>query len=132
MAFHEECREANVEPEISEGIRRIHPLIESALVTYDAVCVETTGASREILDDLLSFEDRTTLMLVGVRAPLDVCLERIASRDQSEQIPLSEPEIRRVYDLSSAHDIPLDLVIDNTNLTDKDIVRVVRQTLDGK
>jgi len=131
LAFHNECREEGVEPDIAEGISRIHPLIESALGAHNAVCVETTGASRDILSDLMSFGDRTALILVGVRAPLDICLERIASRDQSVHIPHSVQEIRRVYEQSSAPDIPLDLVIDNTNITDNDIVRIVRQTLDG-
>src|SRR5512134_1557953 len=68
MKYYAECREAGREPSIGEGVRRIHPAISAALGSYRHVCVETTGASREILDDLLSLGGTSNTLLVKVSA----------------------------------------------------------------
>jgi len=67
MSYHAECARSGRRPDIPEGIARIHPLIADALRAHEHVCVETTGASPEILDDLLSLAARST---AWSRAPL--------------------------------------------------------------
>lgn len=111
---------------IAEGIEQIHPLIAEALQRGGHVCVETTGASPEILGDLVALGERVGLLLVNVRAPLDVCLERISARDQTHQIPLDEAGIREVYRLGDELDLKFDLVVENVGLTDEGLLRMLR------
>ncbi len=122
LAYYDECARAGREPSIAEGVRRIHPMIAEALETNRHISIETTGASREILDDLLSFRARHPVLLANVHAPLSVCLHRIATRDPSRQIPMDEGGIRQVHELSEALDLDFDVALDTTDLSDTDIV----------
>ena len=121
MQYHAECKASSREPSIAEGIARVHPRIAEALQEHEHVCVETTGASREILDDLLSIQASQTLV-ARVAAPLDLCLQRIAARDQENQIPMDVEMIHKVYALSVAAPLQADLTLENTALSEADVV----------
>lgn len=123
MRYHAECAAAGRPVRIDVGIERIHPAITRALSIYEQVCVETTGASREILDSLISMGERFGRLLVQVQAPLPLCLERIAARDPSHQIPMHDEDIRSVHALSSAVDLPFDITLENINLSEEQILR---------
>lgn len=123
LAYHRECAEAGRQPNIGEGISRIHPLIEQSLRRHTHVCVETTGASGEILSNLLSRPESNSVLTVRVRSSLALCLTRIAARESSEQIPADEARIRLAHRLSERcaveHDVDLD---NNADLSDDEIV----------
>ncbi len=123
MAYYADARAAGREPVIGEGIRRVHPAIAAALGEHAHVCVETTGASAEILADLLTLRPAAETLVVRVTAPLDRCLERIAARDPTHQIPMDVASIRRVYELGEAAAVVPTLTLDNEPaLTDDAIV----------
>lgn len=122
MAYHAECEAAGRPVDIAEGVAHIRPLLAEALAAHEHVSVETTGASREILDDLLASGRERGTLVVRVRAPLEVCLARIASRSPRHQIPLDEESIRRVYELGEATPVDADLTLDNVGLADAAIV----------
>jgi hypothetical protein len=121
LADHDECRAAGCQPVITDGIARVHPRLAEALRAHRHVCVETTGAAPEILADLLALAPAETLV-VRVRAPLAQCLERIAARDPTQQIPMDEETIRKVDALSGAAAVTPALELDNVALTESEIV----------
>ena len=129
MAYYADCGEAGRGPSIEEGIARAHPSVAKMLEEHSHVCVETTGASREILEDLMRLGEGTGLLLVRVKAPLEVCLKRIAARDQAHQIPVDEAMIRRIFELSEALDLPFDVVLENTSLTKQQLLVQVASLL---
>ena len=131
MAYHAECEAAGrpVGMVVVEGVARIHPLLAAALREHEHVCVETTGASPEILDDLLALGADSGRLVVRIRAPLPVCLARIASRDPHHQIPLDEESIRRVYLLGEAAAVDADLAIENVALADRQIISLFQAFL---
>jgi len=129
MSYYAECQAARRQPVISAGIARVHPLIVDALRTHEHVCVETTGASSEILNDLLSLKHPAQTMLARVSAPLDLCLARIAARDQTNQIPMDVESIRKVYALSEAAKLRPDLTLENVRLTDAEIISLFKSVL---
>lgn len=122
LAWHDECRAAGRAPDLAGGIARVHPRIAAALATHAHVCVETTGAAPEILADLLALRPPADRLVVRVAAPLDLCLRRIAGRDPTEQIPLSEEAIRGVHALSTAAAVAADLALENLALDEAAIV----------
>ena len=75
LDYYAEGGASGRQPVISEGIGRVHPLIAGALRSHEHVCVETTGGSAEILDDLLSLEEPSKRLVARVCAPLDLCLQ---------------------------------------------------------
>lgn len=122
LSYHSECAMAGCEPVISEGIARVHPLIGQALRRHAHVCVETTGASDEILRDLLALAAMESILKVRVQAPLDLCLRRIQARDASQQIPMDDERVRLVYALSESCAIQPDVLLENHGLTEDEVV----------
>ncbi|MCZ7645627.1 MAG: hypothetical protein M5U26_10130 [Planctomycetota bacterium] len=129
MAWNAECRGAGRAPNLAGGIAAVHPKLAEALGAYEHVCVETTGASREILEGLLALQPRTRTLLVRISAPLDVCLERIAARDATHQLPADEATIRKVHALSEALELDADLSFENAGLAEATFVERVAQAL---
>ena len=129
MDYHTECKTAGRQPGIPEGIAKVHPLIKDALQTYPHVCVETTGASKEILEDLLSLTQLEDTLIVRISVPLEICLERIAQRDQSEQIQMDINAIKEVYELSQALEIDDSLAIENIDLSEDEIIALFKPHL---
>ncbi len=107
---------------IKDGIEAVHPALLEALKTHRHVSVETTGASPEILEHLRSFAESVSILLVKISAPWSVCLERIATRDPTNQIPLDVETIRKVYDLSVAQNLAFDIELENVSLSDSQIL----------
>lgn len=125
MAYHAQCRASGSEPSIPEGILTVHPKIKEALSIHEHVCVETTGASPEILNGLLSLSSSEMTLTVRITAPLNVCLQRIATRDQTNQIPLDIDTIKKVYGLSSSLEMPAAIRLENFSLSEAEIVSAV-------
>jgi shikimate kinase len=126
MDYYAECERLGKEPLISEGIEKVHPRIAEALREHENVCVETTGASAEILDALLSLGRATELFLVRIHAPVELCLQRIACRDQMNQIPMDLDSIRKVHELSESMQLQANIEIENDHPTEDEIVALFK------
>lgn len=129
LAYHRNCREAGRQPTIAEGIAEVHPALAHALDQHPHVCVETTGASSEILDALLSLRPRSEIVIARVMAPLELCLQRIGTRDQTDQIPLETEAIRKVHAMSESLNLESDIALSNMRLTEQEIVEPFRRVL---
>ena len=129
MRYHADCQAAGCQPVISEGIAKVHPRIVEALRTHEHVCVETTGASAEILNHLMSLAPPSQRLVVRISAPLELCLERIAARDQTNQIPMDVESIRKVHALSTAAQLRPDLTLENLRLAEAEILSRFRKDL---
>ena len=129
MSYYEECRANGTEPNILEGIAKVHPRISACLRAHDHVCVETTGASPEILNDLLDIESPRNTLIAQILAPLELCLNRIATRDQTNQIPMDIDSVRRVYSLSLAAEVQPQIVIENVSLSDMELVKIFKNVI---
>jgi dephospho-CoA kinase len=132
MAYYAECRSKGQAPSIPEGIRVVHPKIRETLSVSRHVCVETTGASPEILGDLMSLAPARDTLVVRVSAPLELCLERVASRDQTHQIPMDSENITKVYQLSTSAAVNAALMLENSTLSEEEVVRLVGGALSGR
>ena len=128
MAYHRACKADGREPVVAEGIARVHPAISRALA-HSHVCVETTGASPEILDALLSLKSRSETVIARVTAPLELCLQRVLARDQTDQIPVEMDVVRRVHALSESVGLAADITLNNVQLTEQEIVMRFEQAL---
>ena len=129
MAYHAECRAAGRPPVLAEGIARVHPRIAQALREHEHVCIETTGASPEILVDLLSLAPEPERLVARVEAPLELCLERIVSRNPTHQIPMDLEGVRQVHALSESLALRADLVVENSDLPEAEILARFREAL---
>jgi chloramphenicol 3-O-phosphotransferase len=107
----------------------VHPQIRAALEKAEHLCVDTTGASPEILDDLLALAPPRETLVVRVHAPLATCLARIAARDPARQIPADRATIEKVYALSVTAPIDAAFTLENVALSDREIADRFREAL---
>jgi hypothetical protein len=126
MAYLSECREAGRLPVIPEGIARIHPEIRQALAEHGSMSVETTGASQEILDELMRLRPRERMLVARISAPVELCSRRAETKDLAHQIPMDAETIRNVNAMSEAARVDADLQITNEELSDEEIVAAFR------
>lgn len=103
MAYHAQCRASGREVNIPDGILAVH----------------------QILGDLLSLSPPESTLVVRTTAPLDVCLQRIATRDQTNQIPLDVETIRWVHGMSTSLEMPAAVTLENASLSEVEIVSAV-------
>ena len=68
-------------------------------------------------------------LVVRVSAPSDLCLERVAKRDQTNQIPMDVESIRKVYALSEAAELRTDLTLSNVEITEAEIIALFKRAL---
>lgn len=114
-----------------EGIALIIPVLLRDLESRDHVSIETTGAAPEIVERLLGAWPRSDTLVAHVRAPLDLCLKRIAARSPSAHIPVDEIDIRAIHELSLAASSRADLIVDNLTLTEGEITALFRRYIPG-
>ena len=131
MQYYARCERAGRPPDIVEGIGRVHPRIARALRENAPVCVETTGASPEILAALLALAPPPKRIVVRVVAPLELCLERIASRDPTHQIPVDPAIAKQLFRMSVSVPIDADLTLQNVDLSDAALAEHFRALLPG-
>jgi len=131
LEYYAECKAANRDPTVAEGIDRVQPMLARALDEYAHVCVETTGASPEILAALLSLRARNETIVARVSAPLELCLRRVSGRDQTYQIPMEMEAVRKVHGLSESLQLRSDITLDNVALTDSEIAELFSSVLTG-
>ena len=129
MSYYAACKASGREPSIPEGISRVHPHIADALRTHEHVCVETTGASPDILHGLLSLHHASKTLIARISVPLELCLERVAAREQTNQIPMDVEAMRQVYALSTAAALRPALTLENVRLTEAEIVSAFKRAL---
>lgn len=129
LADHAECRAEGREPDVPEGVRQTHPLIGEALRRHRHVCVETTGASPEILSGLLQLGPPGDTLIARISAPLDLCRERIERRDPADHIPLAIDRVAEVHALSKALQLEADVTVENLDLSDEQVVRFFKDRL---
>jgi hypothetical protein len=129
LAYYADCKAAGRQPVIAEGMAKVHPAIARALDEHIHVCVETTGASSEILNTLLSLRSRSEMVIARVKAPLELCLQRISNRDPTDQIPLNTEDTGKVHALSELLNLDAELTLNNVQLTEQEIVGPFQRSL---
>lgn len=129
MTYHAECEAAGKPVDIREGLQRVRPDLRRALSVHEHTAVETTGASAEILEDLLALGSEFGLLTILVQARLRDCLARIAARDQRRQIPVDVEMIEHIHEISTNLEMSFDIVLKNTELTDEKILEIVSSSI---
>lgn len=129
IEYYTECEASGRRPSIAEAIAKLHPRINETLRTHENICVEATGASPKILNELLTLAPRSETLVIRVSALFELGMERIAMRDQTNQVPMDVESIREVYELSVAADFQSDFILESTALSEAEIVSRFKNAL---
>lgn len=95
------------------GYAKVLSAVEDVLARESRVCFESTGASPAFAPFLEQLRARFDVRVVGVRAPLDRCAERVRTRDLSQHITVSDHRVTEINARAAEVAIPCDVEIDN-------------------
>ena len=99
---------------IKEGFHFEEAKIAEILQTKDSVAFEATGSHAYFFVVLNRLRSSYAIKFIRVSAPLDKCNERIATRDQTKNIPVSGELIQSINERALMVQLPWDLVLDNS------------------
>ena len=97
-----------------EGYSKVLAEMDSVLSREPGIIIECTGASDAFPAFLHALRSRYEVMLVSIRAPLERCLERVRSRDQTMHIAVSDDRIAEINQRAAVVRLSWDLEIDNS------------------
>jgi hypothetical protein len=80
----------------------------------DCLAIESTAATNVFSDFFHALRAQYEVLLVSIRAPLDICLERVHSRDQSTHIAVSDDRVSEINERAVKVRLPWDLEIDDS------------------
>jgi shikimate kinase len=112
-----------------EAWQLIEKEIDKHLTDHDNISFESIGTFDSFKEFLHRLEARYPVKLIQIKAPPDLCLERIAKRDASAHLPMSADLITRINKLAVDEKYDFALSIDNSALSDKEIVTAFRQII---
>lgn len=102
-------------PELErQGFALVLSAITDALAEHDAVCFESTGASRHFSWLLSELEQLAHVLFVRVVASREQCAVRVRSRDSSVHIPVSDDRLEEINAAASLVSLPWAAEIDNS------------------
>ena len=117
---------------IQEGFHQEEAAIDEILKTHNAVSFESTGAHPYLHNVLARLRGKFNVKLIRVYAPLEICYERVKSRDQNAHIHVSEELLKKINENASRATFDWDLELDNSDkLTALEIVHAFTSISNG-
>jgi shikimate kinase len=96
-----------------EGYACVLAAVASELSAASCLIIESTGASEAFPAFLGELRSRYEVVLVSIRAPLEVCLQRVRDRDQAKHIPVSDDRVLEINTRASRLQLAWDLELEN-------------------
>jgi shikimate kinase len=115
----------------AEGFRRVEEEIDRRFALgARAVAIESTGASDLFPPFLARQRAARDVRILRIEAPLEVCLERVRSRDARDHLPASDDLVREVHARSAALELEVHAMLDNAErASDAAIVAAARKAM---
>lgn len=96
-----------------DGWAVVENAVDGSLVESDVVVIESLGGSAGFEGLRQNLEDKYCIKYVRVVAPLDVCAERVRSRDSKDHIPVSDDKVDEYNRVAASVSLPWDLELAN-------------------
>lgn len=113
-----------------KGFQRVIDQLDELAKVHETLCIESTGAARTFSELLAALQRGYRVLLIRVKAPLEVCAERVMSRDTAAHIPVSDDRLQEINAVAAQVNLPWNLEIDNTEFQDEaTLVQAVRALL---
>lgn len=117
---------------IQEGFHQEEAAIDEILKTHNAVSFESTGVHPYLHNVLVRLRGKFNVKLIRIYAPLEICYERVKSRDQNAHIHVSDELLKKINDNAVRANFDWDLELDNSDkLTALEIVRAFTSISNG-
>jgi chromosome partitioning protein len=104
------------------GFQIVLDHLDALAKEHAVLCIESTGAALTFTDFLTTLQQHFQVILIRVQAPLETCIERVMSRDQSAHIPVSDHRLQEINERAAQVSLPWDLVIDNSTFQSEEAI----------
>ncbi|MBI2390181.1 MAG: hypothetical protein HYV09_11385 [Deltaproteobacteria bacterium] len=120
-------------PELERrGFQAVREALVEALRSHEAICFESTGASRETAPMLEELSRHAHMLPVQVTARPEQYLPRVRSRDLSIHIPVSDDRVEEINARAAEVELAWAARIDNSGAFDPEaILAKVRDLLEA-
>lgn len=98
----------------SEGSRRVIEAISKLLNNVDQIVIESIGASQVFDFQVKELKKISNVMLIRIRAPLALCLQRVKGRNPALHLNLSDKRVAEINEIAANFETTWDLEFDNS------------------
>ena len=109
---------------IREGFSVVEGKLRTLFEESQEIIIETTGTADEFWRMTERLSDLCSVVRIRLDVPLDLCLERVRTRDASLHIPVSDEQVEWINRLALEVDYASDLVLANVGMEDREIVEM--------
>jgi shikimate kinase len=116
------------EPELAgipleqRGFQIVLAKLDELAQFHFTLCIESTGTAHTFPDLLAALRQGFRVFIVHVKAPFDICIERVTARDASAHIPVSDHRLKEINKCALLVNLPWDLEIDNSEFQDEIVI----------
>ena len=109
-----------------EGYDKVEKEIDSIFSNDDTVTIESTGSFEYFFKLLKNLKSKYSVKFIQIYTSLELCAERLRHKDPSIHVPFSARQIKEINEKSSNLKLEYDLIIDNSKLSDTEIVSLIK------
>ena len=122
-------RSINNQEYIRESFQIIEEGVRKSLNKSDKLVFESTGLSSSFDSMLKSLRHDYKVVTIRINTDLDICLQRIRSRDQSIHINISDEQVGEINTAITSKNLKTEFTINNNNKTVIEIKRDINKIL---
>lgn len=115
------------------GFQIVLAKLDELAQTHSTLCIESTGTAYTFPALLTALRQGFRVFLIHIQTPINVCSERVMTRDTSVHIPVSDHRLREINERALLVDLPWDLEIDNSEFQEETvIVQSIKKLLENQ
>ncbi len=121
--------ENNLDPAIPEQRKKgaiiVDREIDLQFENKDQMSIETTASFDNFPTYLSNLKSKYHVKLIQIKVPLDICFERVRTRDQASHVPVSDKRLYEINTCSERVKFDFDLVIENTDKSEEELLTLL-------
>ncbi len=115
-----------------DGFCEVAGAVQDALEVHDVVVTETTGTSPHTAEFVGALRRQARVVVIGVQAPPELCLERVRARDAAGHVAVSDDDVEHINARAATSHLKTDATLVNASAWNEgDLRRLLHTTLTG-
>jgi shikimate kinase len=119
----------NINSFYSEAIIFVKEKLKTELISSNSIVFESLGITPHFDTFILELKQIAKVVLIKINSDPKICLSRIKMRNQSIHIPISDEIINEINSHVANNKLVCDFEINNLNLSDQDIVDILKSRI---
>jgi len=122
-------RDIENEAYIKDAFQTVEEGLRKTLIEIDSLVFESTGLTEHFNKLLDNLKADYNVITIKINAELNICLNRVKTRDQSIHINVSDDQVEKINALVFSMNLRTDYVIDNNDKSVDDLITEIKRIL---